>query len=414
MRDRAASPIQRPPRRGASLRPHPPMRITPAADASHRADIDGNVLPEAIHVESPTKLPITQIDVAREAGVHCSTVSLALRNSPLIAEATKRHIQGVAQRLGYCPDPALRALVAYRKRLGSVRTSETIAYVTNGLSPWAWQNVPAEKRIFMGAQEKAAQSGYKLEHFWIGEPGVSGRRLCSILFSRGIRGMLLATVRGCQHTDFHWDHLAAVHVGCGAKIDGLHSVTIDPASEIRKAMQHALAAGFQRIGVLLPRSWDEEADGRWSDGISAMPNDGLGPQTISVFMLEEFDDASRADTEPVHAISSSTALADWFYRYKPDVILGSYPLAAAAFSGIGIDLPSSLPFVELAHQTPSHEVPGIVLNFQHLGAVAVEILIGQLQLNLSGVPIFPTTTVVEGIWRPGDSLRPRRYAEMNA
>jgi LacI family transcriptional regulator len=40
-------------------------------------------------------------------------------------------------------------------------------------------------------------------------------------------------------------------------------------------------------------------------------------------------------------------------------------------------------------------------NHQTVGAVAVEILAGQLQHNKFGVPEIPTTTFVEGTWFDG-------------
>jgi LacI family transcriptional regulator len=42
-------------------------------------------------------------------------------------------------------------------------------------------------------------------------------------------------------------------------------------------------------------------------------------------------------------------------------------------------------------------------NHETVGAVAVEILAGQLQHNKFGVPDIPTTTFVEGTWFDGAS-----------
>src|SRR5690606_10101994 len=43
----------------------------------------------------------TIIDVAREAGVSKSTVSLVLQNSPLVKDATREHVRAVMQEMGY-------------------------------------------------------------------------------------------------------------------------------------------------------------------------------------------------------------------------------------------------------------------------------------------------------------------------
>ncbi|HRP04381.1 MAG TPA: LacI family DNA-binding transcriptional regulator, partial [Opitutaceae bacterium] len=81
----------------------------------------------------------TLSDVAKRAGVHVTTVSLALRNHPRLPESTRRRIQSLAKRMGYAPDPLLRALVAYRGRVIERRNVPTLAYVTNWATRWGWK-----------------------------------------------------------------------------------------------------------------------------------------------------------------------------------------------------------------------------------------------------------------------------------
>ena len=68
--------------------------------------------------KSPTAPPVarrvTQREIAHAAGLHFSTVSLALRNSPLLPLATRKKVKQIAQSLQYQPDPMLAALNAYR------------------------------------------------------------------------------------------------------------------------------------------------------------------------------------------------------------------------------------------------------------------------------------------------------------
>jgi LacI family transcriptional regulator len=124
---------------------------------------------------------VTQSDVARVAGVHNTTVSLSLRNCHSIPEATRKRIQAIADEMGYYPDPTLQALVAYRKGRLSSRFKETLAYVTNWETRFGWRALPEHERAYVGAQRKAAELGYKLEHFWLGEPGMSERRMGDVL-----------------------------------------------------------------------------------------------------------------------------------------------------------------------------------------------------------------------------------------
>ncbi|WP_082234928.1 LacI family DNA-binding transcriptional regulator [Halobacillus massiliensis] len=57
---------------------------------------------------------VTIKDIAKSAGVSYSTVSKALRDSPLVKEPTKKKILEIANQLGYRPNAAARSLVSKR------------------------------------------------------------------------------------------------------------------------------------------------------------------------------------------------------------------------------------------------------------------------------------------------------------
>lgn len=61
---------------------------------------------------------VTIKDIAEQAGVSFSTVSKALRNSPLVKDKTKKHILQIAEQLGYQPNFAARSLVS--KKSGAI------------------------------------------------------------------------------------------------------------------------------------------------------------------------------------------------------------------------------------------------------------------------------------------------------
>lgn len=62
-------------------------------------------------------------DVAREAGVSVTTVSHALNGKGRLNPTTRRHVQAVAERLGYQPNPAARSLVSGRTGLVAAMAS---------------------------------------------------------------------------------------------------------------------------------------------------------------------------------------------------------------------------------------------------------------------------------------------------
>src|SRR6185312_6263838 len=124
-----------------------------------------------------SEIRVTLSDVARKAGVHVTTVSQALRNHPSIATSTRERLQALALAMHYRPDPFLRSLVAYRARRTTGDKMPTLAYVTNWHTRWGWKKVAAHSGFFSGAEAKATELGFQLEHFWLHEPGLTQKRL---------------------------------------------------------------------------------------------------------------------------------------------------------------------------------------------------------------------------------------------
>ncbi len=82
--------------------------------------------PDRLQVTPPGRA-VTISDVAAEAQVDKSTVSRALNNPGRLNFLTQQHIQAVADRLGYRPNPVARALGTQRTQCWpcSCRTSPT-------------------------------------------------------------------------------------------------------------------------------------------------------------------------------------------------------------------------------------------------------------------------------------------------
>lgn len=80
---------------------------------------------------------ITLKDVAREAGVATGTVSMVLNDNPLVAEATRAHVQKVMRDMGYVYDRSAALLRNKRSRIVGVSICDLVnpyyADVTAGL-----------------------------------------------------------------------------------------------------------------------------------------------------------------------------------------------------------------------------------------------------------------------------------------
>ena len=116
-------------------------------------------------------------DIADRAGVHRSTVSLALRDHPRISEPVRRRVQVIARELGYRANPLVSALMQSR-RTGRVEKDTVIGYVTCYPTRYGWWPPHHDRPdYFPGAEARAKELGYKLEHFWLAEPGMTPERM---------------------------------------------------------------------------------------------------------------------------------------------------------------------------------------------------------------------------------------------
>ena len=120
---------------------------------------------------------VTMQEVAAAAGVSTATVSRALGMDPKVADDTRLRIQTIATKLGYRPDPLLSAFARRRRGKSAGSDITTLAYITNSPTRDEWRENPFHKPLFKGATDHALANGYQLEHFWLGEPGMTGERL---------------------------------------------------------------------------------------------------------------------------------------------------------------------------------------------------------------------------------------------
>lgn len=341
--------------------------------------------------------------VAARAGVHPTTVSLALRNHPSIPLPTRERIRGVATEMGYRPDPALSALAAYRHAKMPRRDVPALAYLTHWDSEWGWREPGTHAGFYRGAAAKAAEVGYKLEHFWLGEPGLSHQRMSDILFARGISGVVVAS-----HIPQH-DRLLALDWAkfSGVKIDylpqepALHRIASDHCAIVRLAMQRITAAGYRRIGMVIPRWWDDCANRTWSAGFLA-EQQRLGPEDrLPILFVSE--EATAADGRRRGGAVPKDLLGGWVRRHQPEVIMAEARFVRPSLEKLGLGVPRDIAFADLSLE-PDGTTAGVRHNCERVGSLAVELLVGQLQHHSPGVPEFATSTLVEGTWFDGATL----------
>src|SRR5688572_13052227 len=135
---------------------------------------------------------ITLRQVAAAAGMHVSTVSLALRNDPRLRPATRRRIQHLARRLGYAAGPLTQSLARYRSAKARSLDRPCVAWVTHHPTASGWKKLNSAQQSFFGAHECAKSLGYELEPVWVGAEDMTVARAAQLLRTQKAIGLLIA------------------------------------------------------------------------------------------------------------------------------------------------------------------------------------------------------------------------------
>jgi LacI family transcriptional regulator len=324
-------------------------------------------------------------DIARLSGFSKSTVSLALRHHPRIPEPTRRAIETVAAKINYRPDPALARVAANRWR--RVPTQSTVAFVTT--------NHPgggiSDQLSIAGARLRAETFGYHIELFRFEDYG-SARRLGEVIYSRGIKGVIIGKLfRNDLAATFPWQHFAAVACDTGFFRPPVRMVMPDHAHAVHRAWQEAAARGYRRIGMVL---FKEYTAVDYFDKVSA-------------FLFNQHTLPARERLEVGHIDPlDHGAFRDWFAAEKPDVILGFNPAVYHWLLELGCRVPQDYGFIALmGANSPDTYVTRLEENMELLGQIALEQLDILLRTNQYGLPKIVSTQQTESTWVPGTTLR---------
>ena len=357
----------------------------------------------------PGSRRVTLSDIAKKADVHVTTVSLALRNHPRLPEKTRTRLQKMAKEMGYQPDPVLQALVAYRGKVMERRNPPTIAYLTNWETKLGWKETTAHPEFYAGALAKAEELGFKLDHFWMGEPGLSHTRMSKILQARGITGLIIASHERVADAALHfdWSAFSAVKIDYLPHEPELHIVTNDQCNIVRLAMRHAQELGYRRMGCVMHRGWDHAADHLWSAGFLAAQSQQVASEHVPmhIFPPPEPVEAWMAESKNKPVVETP-AFAKWYKKHRPEVIISKLSFVEPALKELGLKVPEDVAVIDLFLEEFDGDIAGVRQNHHAVGEQAVELLAGQLHYHKYGLPEIPTTTQVEGTWfKPVRSVR---------
>jgi LacI family transcriptional regulator len=337
---------------------------------------------------------VTIRDIAQKARVHFTTVSMALRNHPRIPEATKERIRKIADKMGYRPDAMLSALSDYRQSQRTRTHQATLAWINNHPVRERLLAVGLYEQYYRGAAERAEQLGFKLEEFWLREPGMTRARMATILRTRGIRGVLVAPLPGAgMEIDLlPWEQIAAVTFGFSLSSPQLNRVAPNQYHTMRTILSEVRKLGYRRIGFIMSRDFDQRCDGNWQAAFWV----DYHAQPVANRVEPFWHESEEIDEE---------AVAAWLREQRPEVLVPTGGHILATVRHLGYRIPEDIGLVNHNITPAETYLSGMDENGLRTGAVAMEMLVAMVNRQEFGIPAIPQQSMVEGIWMPGQTLR---------
>lgn len=250
------------------------------------------------------------------AGLHPSTVSLALRNTGTISAATRERVQSLARELGYRPDPLVASFASRRFRSRSAVAGTRIALVT-GLDPA--DPAPVRRRYLEAASETARLLGYDPEVYPLSRHP-DARALSRVLHHRRVAGVVFTSVLTLPAGwELRWDGFAVVLCQPNPPLEGRFlSVRYDAFAAMALVLRETRRRGYRRIGVVLLRHEPEIEDdaARWG-AWSAWRRDETGRDSIPPLVLPA---PGRRDSSYV-----GEAVGRWLREHSPDAVAAFNP-----------------------------------------------------------------------------------------
>lgn len=337
---------------------------------------------------------VTLKDIAAEAGVHHTTVSMALRNRPELPEQTRERIQQIALRLGYRPDPMLRALRSYRSdAMGDGRRGFSIAFVTAFETPEFWRRIPVYSRRYDGITARASQLGYNIEHFWIDLKKMDARRTTQILRARNISGLIIAPIKVPSMLPLQWQWFACVSLTFSLQSTDMHVISNNHLHTFRLAWRSLLERGYRRPALVVDRVSDERVLHVWS--------------TVALGEVSRMPVGCRVRPY-VPEVLQKDGFTRWFRRYRPDAIVTISPHLNILewLRQEGCRVPAEVGFANLDCEEPVGGASGVYQLPEVIGMTSVDVLSGLIQRNDLGLPQSPQSILIRGAWVDGNTTRP--------
>ncbi len=316
-----------------------------------------------------------------------AAVSLGLRHTGNISEATARRIQETAKRMGYRPNPHAAALSTRSRALAhDVPLAILRRHLGTGIHLY-----PVEA-FAQGIAQRCGELGYRTEEFVI-DNDQDLPRLLQVLYNRGFQGIFLAPVGlGFQAEAYDWSKFSVLACGRYNEPSPFHTVRQEVFETTRMLMNKLVENGSRNICLALLKHVPPLIDDFARQAAAAICHPPHGRRTRVIF-------------------SESADLSDFLqavHAEKFDSVVGFSIGHYYALLNAGFEIPEQIQFVTL-HIEPdsewSRDVSGLRVKDWECGLVAANRMDQMIRHHERGIPAEPEHITIRNEWYEGKTIR---------
>lgn len=299
-------------------------------------------------------MPVTIRDIARESGVHISTVSRAFSAPHRVNPETRRKVLDCAEHLGYQPNRAARSLAKGRTGMIGVVVPDIVN--------------PFYADIVKAVEARARRKGFAVLLLDTDEQADDEHELIGPL-SQQADGVIVAGSRLSP------EELAETCAGFPTVLvvrsaPGIPSIIAPPGRGMDQAIEHLYALGHRRICYLAHETWVKEDEREAMRAITTR----LGMELIELFdVVEPKYEAGVAATDRIVARGATAVIA-----HNDLTALGV--MSRLAQRGVSVPHDFSVIGVDdtFMARLPHPQLTSIHLPLNEMGSKAVDVMVDMI------------------------------------
>jgi LacI family transcriptional regulator len=335
--------------------------------------------------------------IAKQVGYSKNTVSLALRGDPRVPASTAELIKKAAAEHGYRGNTLVSQVMAQMRTSSATTFKAKLALINAYRDADAFKTHATIPAYVEGCERRAQQLGYSFDHFWLHDPTMRAETWLRILDARSIKGLIIVGLMEQSQLPPAlkpvWEKYPSIVTGVRTHDPALSYSCVDHYDLVRRAFSRARELGYQRPALVMKDRIDTLVDSRFSGAMLACQTALPADQRIPAF------------TNLDRARTNQTLFYEWLDQHRPDVLLSLYNIIFPWLEARSIRVPHDLGVIQLEWRQSHAEISGMNQHNDLVGEAAVDMLVGQILRNESGIPQSPRATLISASWVDGHTVR---------